>query len=686
MSIIILRKILLSNYLYIAILLLIIIISIPRLLISSKLYYKGNIKDTFIIKKITIDNLKLTIEVSSKENLIGTYYFKDKKEKTLFEKNYNLGDKILLEGEISLPKENTTKYLFNYQKYLSTKNIYHLIKITNYKKISNNKNIFYFIKQKILNQFNKNPYLNILLLGDKSYIKTEVTKSYQDNGISHLFAVSGMHVTLIANILNKLLNRLSSSKKNLIICIFLLFYLQLVGLQASVIRGVLFYILIIINKEYYFHIKLTNLFILTLSITLLINPKYIYDLGFQYSFSISFVLIYLSEQLTGKFIISLLKVSLISFLVSIPISLYNFHQLNILSIILNLFFVPFITIIIFPVTVVTSIFTFLIPIYNLLTKLLEVISLFSNKITFLTLTFLHLPTIFYIVYIILIILIIYNLKLKKYYPIYLLLILLSIHYLIPNFQNKSYIKILDIGQGDSIIVHSNNETILIDTGGKTIYNETIKTSNNADNTIIPTLKSLGITKLKYLILTHGDSDHLGDALNLLENFKVETIILNPGNINYLEQQIINKYQNIKIINELEQLSVGDIKLIQLNKSYNNENDSSQVYYAKYKEIDMLFTGDASIEVEEDILTNYNLPNIDILKVGHHGSKTSTSKSLLSLNPKISLISVGLNNKFNHPNQIVINNLEEINSKIYQTSIHGTITINLKNMQIEKEYK
>ena len=413
MSIITLRKILLYNYIYLIILSLTLIISIPRLLTKPTTYYNGNIDEEFTIKKVTLSNLKLTLTLQGKEKLNATYYFKTKKEQNYFKENYHLGDKIKVKGQIINPKENTTKYLYNYKKYLSTKNIYHLLKITTYKKISSNKNIFYFIKQKIINYFNNHPYLNTLLLGDKSYMKKEITKSYQDNGLSHLFAVSGMHISLIVSILSKILSKLNENKKTLIISIFLLFYLQLVGLQASVIRGVLFYILIQINKVFNLNIKLINLFILPLSITLLINPKFIYDLGFQYSFSISFTLIYLRDLLTGKLLISLLKVSLISFLVSIPISLYNFHELNFISVILNLFFVPLVTTVIFPLTVITSIFKPLIPLYNLLIKLLENLSLLSSKISIFKLTFLHLNILIYLIYIVIIILIIINLKYKK---------------------------------------------------------------------------------------------------------------------------------------------------------------------------------------------------------------------------------------------------------------------------------
>lgn len=672
MSTITLRKILLCNYIYILILFIVIVFSIPRLFINKTFYKEGIIKEEFIIRKITISDLKVTLILKNKETIIGTYYFKTKKEQKYFENNYNLGDKIFIFGELNLPKENTTKYLFNYKKYLSTKNIYHILKINTYKKISNNKNIFYFIKQKILNHFNNNPYLNILLIGEKSYVKKEISKSYQNNGLSHLFAVSGMHVSLIVGIISKLLTKLNDNKKTLVISLFLLLYLQIVGLQTSVIRGVIFYIIIQINKVFNLNIKLINLFILTLSITLLINPKFIYDLGFQYSFSISFVLIYLSNILNGKY--SLLKVSLISFLVSIPISLYNFHELNFLSIILNLFFVPLIVKIIFPVTAITSIFTFLIPIYNVLTNIMEKLSLITSKIVLLKFTFMHLPIYFYIIYIIIIILIIVNLKRKKYYPIYLLILILFIHYNIPSFTNISYIKMIDVGQGDSILIHHNKESILIDTGGKVSSNSTI-----AENTIIPTLKSLGIKKLKYLILSHGDYDHMGESINLVENFKVKTVIFNVGNYNYLEQELIKVLNKKKIpyYQNVEELSLNKNTLYFLKtKLYDNENDNSSVIYTNINNKKILLMGDAGVDVEDELIKEYNITNIDILKVGHHGSKTSSSKEFINyINPKISLISVGEDNKFNHPNQEVLEVLK--NTKIYRTDKEGTITIKLK---------
>ena len=305
---------------------------------------------------------------------------------------------------------------------------------------------------------------------------------------------------------------------------------------------------------------------------------------------------------------------------------------------------------------------------------MEKLSLLTSKISILKFTFMHLPIYFYIIYIIIIILIIINLKRKKYYPIYLLILILFIHYNIPSFTNISYITMIDVGQGDSILIHSNKESILIDTGGKVSSNTSI-----AENTIIPILKSLGIKRIKYLILTHGDYDHMGESLNLIENFKVKTVIFNVGNYNYLEQELIKKLNKKKIpyYQHVEELSLNKNKLYFLNtKLYDNENDNSSVIYTNINNHKILLMGDAGVGVEEELIKKYNLKNIDILKVGHHGSKTSSSIDFINyINPKISLISVGEDNKFNHPNQEVLEVLK--NTKIYRTDKEGTITIKLK---------
>ncbi|MBQ2640193.1 MAG: DNA internalization-related competence protein ComEC/Rec2 [Bacilli bacterium] len=683
-----LRTVLLYNSLYITILVLVLIISIIRININKKELISTNnitIVDSFI------DGNSLNLTLKSNHKFKGIYYFKTKEELNYYKNSFNLGDKISIEGTIKEIDNTNTKNIFNYKKYLEYKNIYYIVRIDSIKKISNTNNIYYLLKQSIINGLNNNPYLYTFILGDKRYLKQEIKETYQNNGISHLFAISGLHISLIGGIILYILKKLNiyESKRYFITSIILVLYLLLTGLSPSILRGVLFFILFSINRVYYFYIKSFNIFILILSISLLINPFYLYEVAFWYSFTISLTLILMSNYINkyNKYLKKLLITSLLSFIASLPITLYNFYQVNLLSIIYNLFYVPLVSIIIFPLSLLTYIFKFLEPIYSIFISVLETTSIYLNKINTFKLIFPKLNIIIYILYFIFIIIFFIGLnKSNKKYFIPLIMLIIS-HYLYPYINNNDYIKMIDVGQGDSFLLHSNNKTILIDTGGKMsfIKDKWMKKKNNSSivkNITIPLLKSLGIKKIDYLILTHGDYDHLGETLTLMDNFYVDKVYINDNNINYLERKIIKKANNIFISKEGTNIKVGKFNLIELNTDLKDENDSSSVYYITYNNLKMLFTGDASIKSEEYILSNYNLGNIDILKLGHHGSKTSTSKELLKeTNPKLALISCGRNNKFGHPHKEIINRLNKYNINYLRTDKLGTITINLNNKHI-----
>ena len=690
-----LRTILLSNKLYYIIISITLLVTIVNALIPRKSIYNENItklKAQIITSSIDGDKLKLTIK--NKEKLLLTYYFKSQTEKDNYRKKYQLGDYIEVEGELSSPKNNTTNYLFNYKSYLKHKNIYYLINASNIKKISSNKNLYYILKNIVINLSEKSPYLKTFILGDKSNISSKVMSSYQENGISHLFAISGMHITLLSSIFTKFLKKIKVSETNCyyITSIILIVYLILVGFSPSILRGVLFYLLFSLNKIYYFYVKPVNIFIVILSISLLINYNYIFDVGFWYSFLISLSLIVTSKYITSNnYLLGLLKTSIISFLVSIPISLYNFYQINISSIFYNLFFIPYVSIIVFPLSLITLFIPFLLPIYELTIKVLEEVSLFLSNNRLLIITFPRINFIFYIIYYVLIIIFIKGLITKNYYKLIFLSLMLLVHYIYPYFQRDFVIKVIDVGQGDSILLYSGRETVLIDTGGIVTHTKSAWTKSNKEysivkNTTIPLLKSSGIRKVDYLILSHGDADHMGEAINLVNNFKVDNVIFNCGEFNELEKELIKVLDKKKIsyYKELSELSVFNNKLYFLNTSiYNNENDNSNVLYFNYNNYQFLFMGDASIEKEKDILNEYSIEDIDFLKVGHHGSDTSSSKEFIDImNPNYSIISVGKNNRYGHPNKEVLNNLSD--SKIYRTDQDGGIMFKIKKNKLRIE--
>ena len=185
---------------------------------------------------------------------------------------------------------------------------------------------------------------------------------------------------------------------------------------------------------------------------------------------------------------------------------------------------------------------------------------------------------------------------------------------------------------------------------------------------------------------HGDQDHIGGALTLVENFKVEKVIFNCGEFNDLEKYLIKVLNKEKIpyYSCIKELNIDNNKLHFLNnREYDNENDNSNVIYTELNGYKFMFMGDASITTEKEILNKYNLSDIDVLKVGHHGSETSSSKEFINaINPKYSIISVGKNNRYGHPNKEVLGNLE--NSKIYRTDQDGSIMFKIKNNKLKIE--
>ena len=630
-------------------------------LIHKTNYNEGDITLIGKIINITYGDDKTDLIIKAKEKIKVTYYGSI---------DYELGDYIKINGTLNIPYDNTVFNLFNYRKYLLSNKIHYVLYADNIVKIKDNENILYKIKNMIyerINNLKSKEYIKTFILGDKQDLSNEILSSYQENGVSHLLAISGMHISLLTVILSKLLKKFKYSY--FIISIFLIFYAFLTSFTPSVLRAVFLYIFNKIDKK--------ELILLIASFMLFYNPYYIYNVGFLFSFVISFYLIYFGNLTNyfSNYFIKLFITSLICFIASIPIMINNFYYINIMSPFINVLFVPLISLIIFPLSLLTLILPFLDNLLYFLTNIMESLTLFCNNLN-VNLIMAKMNIIIFLFYYLIITLIFIK---PKYF--YILVIVLLLHNNIKMFNQNSYLTFIDVGQGDSILLEIKDKNILIDTGGNMFSDY-----NMAENKLIPYFKSLGIKKINYLILTHGDYDHLGESINLVNNFKIDNVIFNHNDYNDLELELIEilNLKNINYFKDLKQLNIYNNKLYFLNNNfYVEENDNSSVIYFEINGIKTLLMGDAGIKVEEDILDSYNLNNIDILKVGHHGSKTSSSENFINkINPKYSIISVGKNNWYGHPNNEVLSILKD--SNIYRTDIDGSIKFKLqKKLKISK---
>lgn len=656
-----------SRYIFKILTILILIITI----IYTKYYpFKSvfNTNDTEfigIVEDYIIKDNQIKISLKSKERIIVTYKYTSK----VFN-NLSYGDKIKVTGVLKEPSTNNIFNNFNYKKYLYNKKIYYIIEASKIDKIQNNNNHIYTIKNLLytrINSLKSSNYIKALLFGDNKLDK-EIKTSYQINGISHLFSVSGFHINFITSIIYFYLDRVTYNKKikYITVDIFLVLYLLLCN-TTSLLRCTVMNILLSINHLLKLNIKKIDIVLLTLILCIIINPFIIYDIGFIYSYTISFFLIlYKNKYKTNNKLLKIIYISLISFLVSLPINIYTSYEINFLSIILNIIIVPIVSLILLPLSLLTLIFPILDNILYLITSILEKISLYTSNINIFKQVLSKPSIILIIIYYLVIILI---LSKNKHY--YLILILLIFHKTIPLYNSNLEVVMFDVGEADSMLIStpSKKVNILIDTGrGIDI------------NNIIIYLKSIGISKLNYLIITHGDEDHIGGALYLIDNFKVDNVILNKGDYTELEVELIThlKNKNIKYTNNINKIPLLGSYMYLLNtKKFSNENDNSIVTYFEYQKYKFLFMGDSSSKTEEYLINNYNLTNISFLKVGHHGSNTSSSTHFINkITPKVSLISVGRNNFYHHPNKEVLTNLS--NSVIYRTDINKSIKIKINN--------
>lgn len=661
-----LKNILQCNYIFYILLVLSLIYSfifINFIIVKSE--YKDsdkNLYGTVIDYKKSKD--KTTIWVKGKEKVLVNYYS---------DINVSYGNYIYVYGVFKKPKEHGNFNLFNYKRYLLSNKINYVVTASNINVIKKNDNVFYTLKNNLLKRIKSanrsKGYILAFLYADKSLIEKDIYTKYQKIGVSHLFAVSGMHVSLISIVLLKLLNKIKERKRYIIVSIFLSIYLFLTNFTISMVRATFQFILFFINKSFKLNIDNSNLVLFLFSILVIINPYNIYNIGFLFSFIISFTLIRCSKLIKGKFIIKSLKTSLISFFSSMPVLINNFFEVNFLGIILNIIYIPFVSYILFPLSLVTVLFPSLDNILYMFISCFEKITDFFSNIKFLSFSICKMNIFLIIIYYIIFI---YILKRKKKLIYKIIIVIISLTFLINNGRIvNNEVSILDVGQGDSSLIRLKNKNILIDTGGNINY-------DISKNILIPYFKSVGIKKIDYLVLTHGDYDHMGEAINLVENFKVEKVIFNCGLYNDLENKLIEVLdkKKIKYYSCIKELNIDNNKFHFLQtKEYDNENENSNVIYTELNGYKFMFMGDAGVEKEKDILEKYNVSKIDVLKIGHHGSKTSSDKNFIDeMNPKYSVISVGKNNRYGHPNKEVLNNLD--NSKIYRTDINGEIQIKI----------
>ena len=665
------------------------------------------------------------------------------------------GDKVRLRGEFQKGSEQRNTGGFDYQLYLKSIHIYGTLKVESYQKISSD-NVNWIEKsintiklamteniEKVLEK-EEEQIVKGLILGDTTALEEELKEKFQIANISHVLAVSGMHIIYIIMGIEIVLKKwIGKRHVKYVVIIGLLFYMVLTGYTSSIVRAGIMGIMGILAFLVYRKNDIWTSIAISLGIILIQNPYAITGVGLQLSYLGTIGIILFNKNIkqfldnikwiknniqikrskriskTVENLKDMISVTLSAQIMILPIMVYHFNMIGIYFVITNIL----VSIIIGPIMFLSIIFIFSSCIHLQISQFISIFLSFGIKcliqisnLANLPFSKIYLPTpsiLFILIYYIVILVgnqiyVIYTNKYinntkrrvknvialmkykvyekkKKIFKIYRKIlekrnakafilrtykIIFLIIFLIGIYQISKDLEIyfLDVGQGDScFIVTPNHKTILIDGGGST--------SNTFDvgkDTVIPYLLDKGYTKLDYVFISHFDQDHVGGILPVLEEFKVGQIFISKQgekSENYETFLEIVEQKNLKVqeVKIGDKITIGDVTFHILWPSGNQIeenilNNNAMVMKLQYKNFSMLFTGDIEAVAEKKILslydTNLNSLKATVLKVAHHGSKSSSTEEFLeTVNAKVAIIGVGENNMFGHPSNVVLERLQ-----------------------------
>lgn len=699
----------------------------------EKIYSNLDEKEVDIVATVVSNKKEKTYKDTYKIKYKNMYFYLDIKRGSNIKAEENntqikYGDKIKILGKYEEPAEASNYGGFNYKEYLKTKKIYGTIEaseitilndttniytnevIENIKisilKISNN--VFLQIKELIQENFeekNANILLGVIL-GYTDEFDEEIRENLTDSNMSHILAVSGMHIAYIVLLIKIILEKpLGKRICRIFTILILIFYMFITGLTPSVVRAVTMVCLATLAKIIYRKSDIWQNLSIAILTLLINNPFAIKSVSALLSF-VATIGIVLMQKYIGKSVIKL------SFVVSVsiaPILAVYYNQIAVSSLIISIF----VGIIIAPIIILGLIFItsyklidfihfeiikkMLVKLITLLSEIIIKIAEFGSNLPF-NKIYVTTPSVVKIILYYLLILsgvfifkiyhtrektpfrqrVINLINLAKYRfnqdkksILSSALIIILVFNLIKITPKNLNIYFIDVNQGDAcLIVTPKNNKILIDGGGDERGDFDI-----GKNIVLPYLLDRGIKSLDYAIISHFDFDHCGTILYLMQELKIENIIIGK------QFEVCENYENFEEIAKKKKINVYAVEAgtrLNIEKDLffdvlwpNSENvitdnvlnNNSLVCKLEYKNFSVLFTGDIEEKAERRLISEYqdtDMLKSTILKVAHHGSKTSSSKEFLELvEPQVALIGVGEKNLYGHPSIDVVNRLDEL---------------------------
>ncbi|MGT2924496.1 DNA internalization-related competence protein ComEC/Rec2 [Streptococcus caviae] len=649
---------------------------------------------------VSVNGDSLSFQGKSGHRIYQAFYtLKSQKEKHYFE---NLWETSRIKVSADLTEADSQRNFggFDYRSYLKAQKIYRLANVRKIERAVPEQDISFFERlhewrRRALVFVNRKfpapmrHYMTGLLFGylDKSF--DEMSDIYSSLGIIHLFALSGMQVGFFIGNFRYLGLRLGVRRDymNWLQLPFSLVYAGLTGFSVSVVRSLLQK-----NLSNFGLTKMDN-FAVTLFTMFFIMPHFLLTAGGVLSFAYAFILGMADFQRLSqpkRWCAQMLALTL----GILPLLMWYFSSFQPLSVFLTALFslifdgliLPVLTIAFFlsPFILLTNVNLFFIVLERLIVHINQI---FSRPFV------LGKPSLWILVLILLALALLYDYR-KKGLLAAVLSVFLVLLFLVTKNPPTNEVTVVDVGQGDSIFLRDiKGKTILIDVGGRVLFSKSAEwqrrmSDANAEKTLIPYLKSRGVSKIDQMVLTHTDADHIGDMEAVAKAFKIGQVLVSSGSLTDTDFAARLKKLQVKI----SVLKAGDrlpimgsqLQVLYPFKTGDGSNDDSVVLYGRLLNLSFLFTGDLEKEGEDKLMAAYPNLKTDVLKAGHHGSKgASSAKFLRQIQPQATLISAGKNNRYRHPHQETLKRLIKIRSQIYRTDQQGALRFTgIKNWTLE----
>jgi competence protein ComEC len=640
---------------------------------------------------------------------------------------YLVGNQITVFGEIQKFSEAANPGQFNEKLYYEIENIDYKMKADQIQITDSSYSKFHAvinrIKQRLIHVYSnilnkkESGALIAMLLGEKFLLEEEIKELYQENGISHILAISGLHIMLIGMFLYQLLRKLRIPliPATIVTILFIYSYGVLTNFSVSTNRAVVMMVILLLAAIFGKTYDMLSATALSAFLILMQNPLQIFSAGFLLSFGavlgIALMMPCLSSLFPSQNVISnSLNVSISAQLMTMPVLLNFFYQYPIYNLFINLLVLPFTSFLVLSAIIAGIAGVIYLPFgvfciggtnyvlifYEGVCKIGS--SLPGNRITtgqpegLRMLLYLSLLGVF-----------LWGVKRYQKKRLLLVLILAVMILFFPRQNTGLEITMLDVGQGDGIFMKTERNTTYFIDGGSTDIKKV------GTYRIQPFLLSSGVDVIDYAIVSHSDNDHISGLKELFVDDKISIRNLLLPNTSFkdeafleLEQLAVERGANVQYIKEGDRITDGNIQITCLHPTPEfipqSNNAYSTVLSINYGDFDMLLTGDLELNGEEavtELLTEYAIgasnsitTDYDILKVAHHGSKNSTLEDFLQIvRPEIALISCGKDNSYGHPHKELIERLEQMKSKIKITTEGGAITIKTDGKKVEvREYK